>query len=55
MQTSRNEGKQISGGDKVMQQRFFSRTLASIRGSFQSEAVTDKASIPPKEKPIQKK
>lgn len=50
--TSCNMGRPINGGDKEIQQRFFSKTLVLIRGDFHKEAVTDNASVPPKEKPI---
>lgn len=50
--TSCNVGNFISGGDKEMQQRFFSRTLVLIRGDFHREAVTDSASVPPNENPV---
>lgn len=49
--TSCKEGRMINGGDKVMQQRFFSRTPVLIRGEFHREAVTDNASVPPNENP----
>lgn len=49
--TSCNMVRLINGGDKVIQQRFFSKTLEVTRGDFHREAVTDKASVPPKEKP----
>ena len=52
--TSCKVGRMINGGDKVMQQRFFSKTLVLIRDEFHKEAVTDNASVPPKENPVKK-
>ena len=45
--TSCNDGKCINGGDREMQQRFFSRTLVLIRGDLHREVTTDNASVPP--------
>ena len=50
--TSCNDWKCINGGEREMQQRFFSRTLVLIRGDFHKEVVTDNASVPPNLKPI---
>jgi hypothetical protein len=37
-----------------MQHKFFSRMLVPIEPCFHSDAVTDNANKPPKEKPIHK-